>query len=75
MVCDNCGENAAVEKRSTKTYGKGADLLVVENVPIVFCHACGESYLTAATLHEIDALKKDRKNRAFGREVEVAVFR
>jgi hypothetical protein len=29
-------------------------LLVIENVPVTSCPNCGESYLTAETLHEIE---------------------
>lgn len=31
----------------THSYGRGAALLVIENVPVVVCPDCGESYVTA----------------------------
>jgi len=74
MVCDICGKEGARIRNVTRSYGKGQDLLVIENVPIVSCPHCGESYLTADTLHEIERIKRNRKNFAVERAVAVAEF-
>ncbi|MBM3236415.1 type II toxin-antitoxin system MqsA family antitoxin [Candidatus Poribacteria bacterium] len=74
MVCDICGQKDAHIRRVARTYGKGKDLLVIENIPVVSCPHCGESYLTAETLHEIERLKLYRKSLAVERLVEVASF-
>ncbi|MGJ5675271.1 MAG: type II toxin-antitoxin system MqsA family antitoxin [Nostochopsis sp.] len=74
MTCDICGSKEAKIRRITRTYGKGEDLLVIENIPIVSCPHCGESYLTAETLHEIERIKMNRKSLAVERCVEVASF-
>jgi hypothetical protein len=34
---------------------------VIENVPVVSCPHCRESYLTAETLHEVERIKLHRK--------------
>jgi hypothetical protein len=47
---------------------------VVERVPVIACPNCGEIYLTAATLHELERIKRDRKERAARRSVAVASF-
>lgn len=44
MICDVCGKQGARVRRVARTYGKGKDILVIENVPIVTCPHCGESY-------------------------------
>ncbi|TEU17044.1 MAG: YgiT-type zinc finger protein, partial [Anaerolineales bacterium] len=49
MLCDICGQEGARIRRVARTYGKGKDLLVIENIPLVSCPHCGESYLTAET--------------------------
>ena len=49
-----------------------ADLLVIEKVPVITCPTCGESYLTAATLHAIEEIKRDRLTRSHERPVLVA---
>jgi hypothetical protein len=48
--------------------------LVIENVPTVACPHCGETYLTAETLHELDRIKMHRKAFARHRRVPVATF-
>ena len=74
MVCDICGQEGARIRRVTETYGKGKDLLVIENIPMISCSHCGESYFTADTLHEIERIKLHRKCLAVERPVEVAEF-
>jgi len=41
---------------------------------VVTCPHCGESYVTAETLHEIERIKAQRKSRAVKRAVAVADF-
>ena len=74
MTCDICGQEGARIRRITRSYGKGDNLLVIENIPIVSCTHCGESYLTAETLHEIERIKLHRKSFAVRRPVSVADF-
>jgi len=74
MICDNCGKEDATIRRITRNYGKGNKLLVIENVPVVTCSHCGESYLTAETLHEIERIKLHRNNFARKRSVAVTDF-
>lgn len=74
MICDICGQEDARERRITRSYGKGKNLLVIENVPVVSCPHCGESYMTAGTLHEIERLKLHRRSLAVERSVEVVGF-
>jgi YgiT-type zinc finger domain-containing protein len=74
MICDNCGKEGVRIRHITRSYGKGADILVIENVPIISCPHCGEGYLTAETLHMIEQIKRERKQRATQRNVAVAEF-
>lgn len=74
MVCDVCGQEGARMRRITRTYGKGKDLLVIENIPVMSCPHCRESYFDAETLHEIERIKQHRKSLAVQRSVEVASF-
>ena len=74
LVCDICGKGGALLRYVTRSYGKGARLLVIEDVPLISCPHCGESYMTAATLHEIERIKRQRMRIANKRPVAVAVF-
>lgn len=56
MICDICGQSGAQIWRVTRNYGRGTTLLVIQNVPIVSCPHCGENYLNAETLHEIERM-------------------
>ncbi|MCZ7670951.1 MAG: type II toxin-antitoxin system MqsA family antitoxin [Chloroflexi bacterium] len=74
MICDICGKEDAKIRYVSRSYGKGEDLLVIENVPVISCPHCGESYLTADTLHEIERIKLHRHSFVKSRPVTVAVF-
>jgi len=74
MICDICGKKGAEVRYVTRSYGKGANLFIIENVPAVVSPNCGGSYLTAETLHEIERIKLHRKNLAKTRSVSVAEF-
>lgn len=73
-VCDLCGKKGVRMRKVARTYGKGKNLLMIEDIPVSSCPHCGESYLTAATLHEIERIKLHRKSFASRRSVEVATF-
>jgi len=74
LICDVCGKQGARIRHVSRSYGRGDSLLVIENVPVVSCPNCGESYLTAETLHEIERIKLHRQAMAEERPVPVAVF-
>ena len=74
MICDICGKKGARIRKIAKTYGKGKDILVIENIPLISCPHCGESYLDAKTLHEIQRIKLHKKNFAIIREISIANF-
>ena len=71
MICDSCGKKGAVTKHVTRSFGKGKAILVIENVPMVVCPKCGESYFTAETLHELERLRLHKKNIASRRVAPV----
>ena len=61
-------------KRVTRSFGKGAALLVIEAIPMWSCPSCGESYFSAQTMHEIERIKALRQSVAIKRAVSVAAF-
>ncbi|MFQ5824887.1 MAG: type II toxin-antitoxin system MqsA family antitoxin [bacterium] len=74
MVCDICGQEGARVRRVTEAFGKGKDMLIIENIPMISCSKCGESYFTAETLHKVERIKLHRKSFAVERPVPVASF-
>ena len=47
---------------------------LIENVPVVSCRSCGESYITAKTLHELDRIRQEWRKLTVKRLVPVAKF-
>lgn len=72
--CAHCGSRSVQLKHVTRSFGRGATLLVVEGVPLWSCPSCGESYFTASTMHEIERIKALRNSIAVKRTVPVASF-
>jgi len=74
MKCDICRAEGARVCHVTRSYGRDTNLLLIENIPVISCPHCGESYLTAETLHEIERIKLHRQSFAHERPVPVAAF-
>ena len=72
--CENCRKTGLQVRKITRSYGKGATLLVIEKVPVLSCPHCGASYLTAQTLREIARIKLHRRSMSRRRSVPVAEF-
>ncbi len=75
MKCDICGKEGARQRYVSRSYGKGESLLVIEDVPTVHCRNCGEGYLTAQTVKEIEHIKQTHQTVALKRLVAVAAFK
>ena len=72
MQCDFCGAKAPVIKKTTKSFGRGDKLVVIENIPTVHCHG---SYVTAETARELDRIRKNRRTVGKAKQVLVASFK
>ncbi len=70
-ICSLPGKQTA---RENHTFGHGARLLVIENVPTYVCDNCHESYLTAATSRAIDEVLAHPDQHTVRREVSVATL-
>lgn len=74
MVCDVCGKKGARVRRITRSFGRGRSTFLIEKVPLVTCPSCGESYLTAETLKEIERIRLHWRELTVKRNVPFAVF-
>ena len=70
----HCSSDRVQLKYVTRSYGKGEELMIIENIPMWSCPSCGESYFTAQTMHEVERIKALRKSVAKSRSVPVAAF-
>ena len=74
MKCDICGKSSAKVRRLTHTVGGGSSSFLVRNVPVVSCLSCGESYLTAETLKELERMRLHWRELTTQENVLVATF-
>ncbi|MFZ2961068.1 MAG: type II toxin-antitoxin system MqsA family antitoxin [Candidatus Ozemobacteraceae bacterium] len=74
MKCDLCGKDGVKTKKVSRSYGKGLNLFVIENIPVLTCSHCNESYLAAETLHEIERIRLHKDSLAKQRSVPVIAF-
>ena len=56
-LCASCGATDIEHRCVSRSFGRGDTLLVIENIPMISCPSCGQSYFTARTLHEIERIK------------------
>lgn len=74
LNCEMCGKKAARVRRVTRSFGRKSEVFLIEDVPVIVCRECGESYLTSETLHEIERLRLHRKRIGVARRVLVVRF-
>ena len=75
MNCQICGKKTVSIKKVTKSFGRGNSLVVIEDIPVLSCSSCHESYVTADTAREIDRIRKNRVAVGKERRVLVASFK
>ena len=75
MNCEICGKKTASIKKVTKSFGRGQSLVVIEDIPVLSCSSCHESYITADTAREIDRIRKNRVTVGKAKRVLVASFK
>jgi YgiT-type zinc finger domain-containing protein len=74
MICEICGSTGAIVRRATKSFGAGDSLVVIEGIPVVHCPKCHESYVTAETSHQLERIRRNRRQVAKARPILVASF-
>lgn len=73
-ICSFCGVEAARLFLKNQTFGQGARLIVIENVPTYVCGNCHESYLTAEVSRAIDEVLAHPDQHTTRREISVATL-
>lgn len=74
MICDVCGEEGARIRKVTRSFGRGKSSFLIRGVPVVTCPSCGESYLTAETLKEIERIRLHWRELSVDQRIPVAEF-
>ena len=73
-ICDLCGKKGTRIRRVTRSYARGQVEFLIRGIPVVSCPHCGESYLTADTLREVERIKLHRHQLAVELPVAVAQY-
>ena len=71
-ICEICGVKAARTVKRPQVLGRGEKMVLVDNVPVIACKHCGESYMTSETMHKLDKLRTNEKEAI--RKIDVAEF-
>ncbi|MCB9539893.1 MAG: type II toxin-antitoxin system MqsA family antitoxin [Myxococcales bacterium] len=74
MQCDICGQHTARTRRVTRCFGEGASTFLIEEVPLVTCASCGEGYLAAETLREIERIRAKWRELSVEKSMPVVRF-
>lgn len=74
MVCDICGKKGTRLRHVTRACGRGRSTFLIANVPVITCPSCGESYLTAETLQEIERIRMHWRQLAVPKRIPLARF-
>lgn len=75
MNCQICGKKTVSIKKVTKSFGRRHSLVVIEDIPVLSCSGCHESYITADTARQIDRTRKNRVTVGKVKRVLVASFK
>lgn len=73
-ICPNCGVKAARLVKRPQILGRGAKMILVENVPVIACRNCGENYMTSETMHSLDKIRLKKKTEMNERKISAAEF-
>lgn len=73
-VCSFCGEHTARRVTKSQVFGRGAKMLVIEDIPTMTCSNCGQIYLTGEVLKMLEEILKNRSKYVTQRTVNVAEF-
>ncbi|WP_017294073.1 type II toxin-antitoxin system MqsA family antitoxin [Geminocystis herdmanii] len=74
MKCDLCDSKKAKIRYISRSYGNDEELFVIENIPLISCPDCGESYFTAETMKKIEAIKQQKTSISVAKNILVAKF-
>ncbi|MFN0125025.1 MAG: YgiT-type zinc finger protein [Blastocatellia bacterium] len=71
-ACALCGQTTARVIMTNRVFGHGADMVLIENIPVHTCRNCNSQYIDAATLDAIDVIRKNPAAHAHKRSIDTA---
>ncbi len=74
VTCSSCGAQTARNVKRPQLVGKGANLVMVFNVPMYSCRNCGHTHFTAEVARMLDQIRLNPRKYAQTRAISVAEF-
>ena len=71
-ICVHCDEKAARQVKLPQVYRKKDKLIVIDNVPMMLCDNCGQSYVNGQTWKAIDLVLAEPRSHTQMQTIEVA---
>ena len=62
----------SIERNKSKVFGKGEKKVLIENIPVIHCSNCRESYLLDATMRHLDEIRLNAKTLTTPATIRVA---
>jgi len=72
--CSICGAQTARSVKRPQIVGKGANLVIVENVPMFSCRNCGHTYFTVEVARMLDQIRLHPNRYTETKTIPVAEF-
>lgn len=57
IICSLCGQQKAHQVLRPQFVGKGENLVIVENVPMISCRNCGHDYFSIEVARKLDRIR------------------
>ncbi len=74
VICSICGAQTARSVKRPQLVGKGANLVMVTNVPMYSCRNCGHTYFTVEVARMLDQIRLHPNRYTKTRAIPVAEF-
>jgi len=74
VTCSICGAQTARSVKRPQIVGKGANLVIVENVPMFSCRNCGHTYFTVEVARMLDQIRLHPNRYTETKTIPVAEF-
>ncbi|MBI1764360.1 MAG: YgiT-type zinc finger protein [Acidobacteria bacterium] len=72
IVCSLCGQQKAHQVTRPQFVGKGKDLVIVENVPMISCRNCGHDYFSLEVARKLDRIRTKPREQTAQKSFAVA---
>ena len=74
QVCLYCSQEFAHRVALPQVFNQKGELTIIEDVPMMMCDNCGQSYIDLATARQIDEVLESPQKYTKNKSIKVASF-